>query len=417
MSPLFPKPIPHGLQSVALRRGILGAHRKHVERTLLFIGASLSLVIFGLSPQPHFSATGPLSKDQVLYLLNNCVSSKVVARIVRQRKIDFQLTAEVESDLRQAGATDELLSALREVAPKWGKIWVTTAPDARVYLDDDLKGQANAQGALVIENVSPGAHKLRASLTGERQPEQQVMVSPGQATATEVRVGVLASGGLAGDPGGGKGELSGAIARTHDELVALAHKVDRDYFDIDLRRKNERQEVGKVTVELEGTDTERSVFSVNIDFDGKRHEHKHRAVNTPVYFYVQGASSALELVVTTLGKDSISGFLITPRGFFSPAIPQRVRVGGGEASARLIFRSQPDYPQQAKIARVQGMVKLQAIIDKDGTIQQLNLMSGHPLLVKAAMDAVWRWRYKPMLIGTHQVEVITEIDVSFALPL
>jgi hypothetical protein len=116
---------------------------------------------------------------------------------------------------------------------------------------------------------------------------------------------------------GTKGELSGAIARTHDELVALAHRSDRDYFEFNLPRKHARQKVGRVTVELAKTDTKRNLFTLNLLFDDKRTERKDKAIDEPVYFYVQGASSALELVVNKVGKDSVQGYLSTPKGFFA----------------------------------------------------------------------------------------------------
>jgi predicted nucleic acid-binding Zn-ribbon protein len=118
---------------------------------------------------------------------------------------------------------------------------------------------------------------------------------------------------------GTKGELSGAIARTHDELVALAHRTDRDYFEFNLAKRRSQQKVGTVTVQLQKTDTKRNVFTVNLQFDDKPHVHRDKAMDEPVYFYVQGASSALELVVNKLGKDSIAGYVSTPKGFFPSA--------------------------------------------------------------------------------------------------
>jgi len=117
---------------------------------------------------------------------------------------------------------------------------------------------------------------------------------------------------------GTKGELSGAIARTHDELVALAHRTDRDYFEFNLAKKH-TQKVGTVTLQLQKTDTKKNVFTVNLLFDDKSHVHRDRAMDEPVYFYVQGASSALELVVNKMGKDSVSGYISTPKGFFPSA--------------------------------------------------------------------------------------------------
>lgn len=115
---------------------------------------------------------------------------------------------------------------------------------------------------------------------------------------------------------GTKGELSGAIARTHDELVTLAHKSDRDYFEFNLAKRHSPHKIGTVTVQLDRTDTKRNVFTVILLFDDKRTVRKDKAIDEPVYFYVQGASSALELVVNKLGKDSIAGYVSTPKGFF-----------------------------------------------------------------------------------------------------
>ena len=76
---------------------------------------------------------------------------------------------------------------------------------------------------------------------------------------------------------------------------------------------------------------------------------------------------------------------------------------------------QPVYPRLASSARVGGVVRLKAVISKDGRIQNLTLISGHPLLVQSAMDAVRQWTYKPTVLNGNPVEVDTEIDVTFRL--
>jgi len=73
------------------------------------------------------------------------------------------------------------------------------------------------------------------------------------------------------------------------------------------------------------------------------------------------------------------------------------------------------YPPLAKAARVQGTVKFEAVIGKDGSIQNLHMISGPPLLVQAAMQAVQQWKYRPTLLNGEPVEVITTIDVNFTL--
>jgi periplasmic protein TonB len=95
--------------------------------------------------------------------------------------------------------------------------------------------------------------------------------------------------------------------------------------------------------------------------------------------------------------------------------PQRVRISQGVTKGLLIHRVEPAYPTLAKAARVQGEVVLKAIIDRDGNIQDLTLISGHPMLVPSAIEAVKQWRYKPYLLNGQPVEVETTITVIFAL--
>jgi protein TonB len=97
------------------------------------------------------------------------------------------------------------------------------------------------------------------------------------------------------------------------------------------------------------------------------------------------------------------------------ATPQRVRVSQGVSTGLLIRKVQPNYPQLAKQARIQGHVILQAEISKDGTIQNLQLISGHPMLAPAAIEAVKQWRYKPYLLNGEPVAVETQVDVNFSL--
>lgn len=83
------------------------------------------------------------------------------------------------------------------------------------------------------------------------------------------------------------------------------------------------------------------------------------------------------------------------------------------SEAQLVNRVEPMYPHVAAIAGIQGQVKLHAIIARDGSIQSLNAISGHPLLVRAALDAVGQWRYRPYYLNGEAVEVETFITVNF----
>ena len=76
-------------------------------------------------------------------------------------------------------------------------------------------------------------------------------------------------------------------------------------------------------------------------------------------------------------------------------------------------RVEPIYPALAKAARIQGTVRIFVVIGKDGAIQDLHLMSGHPLLTQASLDAVKQLRYKPLLLDGQPIDVQTIIEVHF----
>ena len=95
--------------------------------------------------------------------------------------------------------------------------------------------------------------------------------------------------------------------------------------------------------------------------------------------------------------------------------PQRVRVSPGVSKGLLIYRTEPTYPPLARQARIQGVVVLTAVIDKVGNIQNLQVVSGHPMLAPAAIEAVKQWRYKPFLLNGQPLEVETTVTVTFQL--
>jgi protein TonB len=96
-----------------------------------------------------------------------------------------------------------------------------------------------------------------------------------------------------------------------------------------------------------------------------------------------------------------------------PAAP--VPVGGDVQMAKLLKRVIPEYPAMAKAARISGIVRLIGVIGKDGAIRDLRLVSGHPMLARAALEAVQQWVYKPTLLNGNPVEVIAPIEVNFTL--
>ena len=98
-----------------------------------------------------------------------------------------------------------------------------------------------------------------------------------------------------------------------------------------------------------------------------------------------------------------------------PKGPSRIKLGGQVQAAKVLAQPQPVYPALARQARIQGNVVLHAIIGKDGRVGELEVVSGHPLLVQSALDAVKNWRYQPTLLNGDAVEVDTTITVTFQL--
>jgi len=125
---------------------------------------------------------------------------------------------------------------------------------------------------------------------------------------------------------------------------------------------------------------------------------------------VGGGTSGLvpNAVITEIARS------VPPR-LVKPAAPQKLRVSSGVAAGMLIYQLKPTYPRLAAQARIQGTVVLQAVIAKDGAVRDLHLISGHPMLVPAAIEAVRQWRYRPYLLNNEPVEVDTLINVNFTL--
>jgi TonB family protein len=367
--------------------------------------------------------TGRASPEGRL-LIGNPKPGEHNLRVSFAGKKDFQRKVTVV-----AGQVNKITVVLADLA---GTVVVQTSPGAAVFLDDSSRGTADARGQLAVPDVVAGSHELRIAAPGKRDFRQNISVPAGQATriaAELVDLPVVTTN----PPTGGKGELVPAIARTHDELVALAHRADRDYFEFNLSHRKAQQKVGTVTIELDKTDTERKVFTVNLVFDDKPHVYRDKAMNEPVYFYVQGASIAEELVVYELGKDSIAGYISAPKGFFSstPNVPP-IRpgqgegggtgggifsVGGGVSAPIPIYKPEPAYSEEARKAKYEGTVVLRIVVDAQGNVNR-DVRVVKPLglgLDEKAVQAVQTWKFKPAIRNGVPVPVRVVVEVTFRL--
>jgi TonB family protein len=125
-----------------------------------------------------------------------------------------------------------------------------------------------------------------------------------------------------------------------------------------------------------------------------------------------------ELTIHVTELESVANMaeaVFVPPADAVPAPPRKITVSPGVIAGSKVSGERPQYPYEAKVARIQGVVILEATITKTGTIGELQVASGHPLLQQAALDAVKTWRYKPYLLNGEAVEVETQIDVIFQL--
>jgi TonB family protein len=106
---------------------------------------------------------------------------------------------------------------------------------------------------------------------------------------------------------------------------------------------------------------------------------------------------------------------ITPRTANYSPVPQRVRVSQAVAAGLLVNKVPLEYPPAAKDQRIQGVVLLAVIVDRSGNVSNIQLISGHPMLARAAIDGVRQWKYKPYLLNGEPIEVETQVTVNFTL--
>ncbi len=126
---------------------------------------------------------------------------------------------------------------------------------------------------------------------------------------------------------------------------------------------------------------------------------------------------ATRQLTPAVGASGVPGRALdgTPDGALKGSGPKRVRVATELSQGLLIKKVEPVYPPLARLARIEGVVVLQAEINKDGTVDRLELISGHPMLVSAAIDAVKQWIYKPYVLDGKAVNVDTEVVINFSL--
>jgi len=110
-----------------------------------------------------------------------------------------------------------------------------------------------------------------------------------------------------------RGEFGTLIAKNHDEIDELRRMGERDYFEFTLTGKGNRSKVGNLQVELRGTNPKKSQFTVALYVDDMRLEKKNRSADEPIYFYTRGTRAPLEMVINSVDKDKVAGYLSAPK--------------------------------------------------------------------------------------------------------
>src|SRR5260221_883791 len=146
-------------------------------------------------------------------------------------------------------------------------------------------------------------------------------------------------------------------------------------------------------------------------------EHHRNLSEQPVAALPDVSNLGVEGGTGTRGRGALSSIGTSVEAAPPPASPTPLHPlqVSHWAEGNIIYRVQPLYPPLARQARVQGTVELRAIISKTGTIENLVVVSGHPMLVKSAIEGVRKWRYRPYLLNNEPLEVETEITVNFVL--
>jgi F0F1-type ATP synthase membrane subunit b/b' len=110
-----------------------------------------------------------------------------------------------------------------------------------------------------------------------------------------------------------RGEFGTLIAKNHDEVEELRRLGERDYYEFTIDKKDQRQKVGDLMIELRSVNPKKNVYTIAMYIDDARYEKKNRSVNEPIYFFSRGTHAPMELTVNQVGKDKIAGYLSVPK--------------------------------------------------------------------------------------------------------
>jgi TonB family protein len=404
-----------------------------------------------MSAQAPSQLQKPFGKVELLALRLAGEHQDRIEREVAKRGIDFQPTEDYLNALKAAGARDALIEAVRKAsAPAVPATGGARAPGSGAG-PGSARPDAAARDSQVLQHLLQAAKLLRDRAWPEAEAEirSALAIEPDNALLHVDLSAVLPSS--QGEPG-----WNAAIAEDREALrlepeLALAH------FHIGTALHQQGDTEGAIAedrevVRLDPDDPHAwnhlaRVLEEAGDLDGAMAAYKEAIARKPddAFFHremaellekkgdldgaIAQAREAIRIAPDRVGGHFVLAKILRTKGDKAEAAkemqiattlqakkpPRRIRVGGVVMSKGLIYQPRPAYPSAAKKAGIQGTVRLEVVIARDGKVQDMRLLSGHPSLAKAAMKAVSKWRYQPSLLSGEPVEVVTEVDVNFAL--
>jgi TonB family protein len=279
-----------------------------------------------------------------------------------------------------------------------------------------LTVRSNEAGVFDFPAVPAGEYELQTSAPGfEAFRIRAVTVEKNQEVSLNVMTVTAATAAATAGPAGTPAANPGSAPASRPKVIRRVPPV----YPAGLKEKG----IGG-TVMLDaviGADgTPKNLRVVNDNVDSQLAAAAIEAVKQWRYepAIVNGLASEARISIPLTFTASVTGAGQEPPAATPPEPtpnPDRIRMGGAVMQQKLESQTKPMYPPLAREARIAGVVILEAVVGKEGNVQEVRVVSGHPLLQQSAVDAVSQWRYQPTLLNGVPMEVVTTITVTFSL--
>jgi hypothetical protein len=227
----------------------------------------------------------------------------------RSRTLEQTLTTQAQQFRQNEDVLSQRLTKAEDVnAQLQGELSVVTG---KMKLTQTELARARNQAKKIIEDDSKQLADLQTNMTGQLATKASVDdVNKLGADVTGVRSDLDATKNSLNMT---RGEFGTLIAKNHDEVEELRRLGERDYYEFTINKKDTREKVGDLMVELRGVNTKKNLYTVAIFVDDLRYEKKNRSANEPIYFFTHGSRAPLEFTVNSVSKNKISGYLSVPK--------------------------------------------------------------------------------------------------------